>query len=211
MYVKRPVLFICIGLITIPVSILVTLLQTGIVSASTFLGLSPSGEGGGGRAWIVLAIGTILSLLGLTFVQAAAARAMAEIDAGRDVNVIDAYRLVFDAIKPLFLAFLVAVPLVSVLTISVFPIPVALVAAVRWALIAPASSSNPRAVSMPSGEAASWCGASGSRCSLSSCSRPVSFSFPGPCSAASSYSARARRSPSSTPSPASCTRLRYRS
>ena len=137
MYVKRPLLFIGIGLVTIPVSILVTLLQTGIVSASTFLGLSSGGEGGGGRAWIVLAIGTILSLLGLTFIQAAAARAMAEIDAGREIGVIGAYRLVVDAIKPLFLALLVAVPLVSLLTLSVFLIPIALVVAVRWALIAP--------------------------------------------------------------------------
>jgi hypothetical protein len=137
MYVRRPVLFIAIGLVTIPISILVTLLQTLILDASSVLGLGGSGEGGGIRAWVALAIGTILSLLGLTFVQAAAARAMAEIDAGREVDVIDVYRLVLDTIKPLFLALLVAVPIVSLFSISVFLIPVAIVFAVRWALIAP--------------------------------------------------------------------------
>ena len=114
-----------------------TLLQTGIVSASSFLGLTSGGEGGGVRAWFVLAIGTILSLLGLTFVQAAAARAMAEIDAGRDVSFVGAYRLALDSIRPLFLALLVAVPIVSLLTVSVFLIPIAIALAVRWALIAP--------------------------------------------------------------------------
>ena len=137
MYGGRPVLFICIGLVTIPISILMTLLQAGILSASTILGITSGGEGGGVRAWIALAIGTVLSLLGLTFVQAAAARAMAEIDAGREIDVVGAYRLVVDAIKPLFLALLVAVPVVSLLSVSVFLIPIAIVLAVRWALIAP--------------------------------------------------------------------------
>ncbi|HUK95890.1 MAG TPA: hypothetical protein VLU96_12680 [Gaiellaceae bacterium] len=64
MYFSRPLLFIAIGLVTIPVAVLVTLLQTGIVNASSLLGLAPSGQDGGFRAWLVLAIGTILSLLG---------------------------------------------------------------------------------------------------------------------------------------------------
>ena len=137
MYFSRPLLFIGIGLVTIPVAILVTLLQTGIVSASSFLGLTSGGDGGGFRAWLVLAIGTILSLLGLTFVQAACARAMAEIDAGREIKVLGAYRLSLDSIRPLALALAVAVPVVSVFTLSVFLIPIAFVLAVRWALIAP--------------------------------------------------------------------------
>jgi hypothetical protein len=61
MYFSRPLLFIGIGLVTIPISIVVTLLQTGIVTTSSFLGLAPRGEGGGFRAWIVLAIGTVLN------------------------------------------------------------------------------------------------------------------------------------------------------
>ena len=137
MYFSRPGLFIGIGLVTIPVSILVTLLQSGIVNASTFLGLTSGGEGGGVRAWVVLAIGTALSLLGLTFVQAAAARAMAEIDAGREIRFLGAYRLALDSIRPLFVALLVAVPIVSLFTLPVFLIPIAFVLAVRWALIAP--------------------------------------------------------------------------
>jgi hypothetical protein len=189
MYFSRPGLFIGIGLVTIPVSILVTLLQTGIISASTFLGITSGSEGGGVRAWFVLAIGTVLSLLGLTFVQAAAARAMAEIDAGRDVSFVGAYRLALDSIRPLFLALLVAVPIVSLLTVSVFLIPIAIALAVRWALIAPCAA------------AARWCGGSGSRCCRWSSRRAVSSSSPGRCSAASSCSPPAPRSRWSTSSP----------
>ncbi|HUK95889.1 MAG TPA: hypothetical protein VLU96_12675 [Gaiellaceae bacterium] len=62
---------------------------------------------------------------------------MAEIDAGREVSALRAYRLSLDSIRPLALALAVAVPVVSVLTLSVFLIPIAFVLAVRWALIAP--------------------------------------------------------------------------
>ena len=137
MYFRRPLLFVGIGLLTIPISILVTLLQSAIVHTSSFLGLSQGGEGGGDRAWLVLGIGTILSLLGLLLVQAAVVRAMAEIDADRPVGIVRAYRLALERIRPLAGAIVIAVPVVSLLSLSVFLLPVALVLAVRWALIAP--------------------------------------------------------------------------
>jgi len=137
MYFRQPLLFNGIGLLTIPISVAVTLLQSGIVHASSFLGLSQSGEGAGDRAWLVLVIGTILSLLGLLLVQAAVVRAMAEIDTHRPVSTVRAYRLALERIRPMAATIVVAVPVLSLLSLTVFLIPVAIVLAVRWALIAP--------------------------------------------------------------------------
>ena len=47
-------------------------------------------------------IGTALTLLGLGLVQAATARALVEIDAGRPIGPLGAYRLAFDSVAPLF-------------------------------------------------------------------------------------------------------------
>ena len=137
MYWRRPVLFTGIGVLTIPISIVLTLLQSAIINASSFLGLAESGEGGGDRAWLVLVTGTLFSLFGLCVVQAACARAMAELDAGHGVGVLGAYRLAFAGARPLLLALLVVVPVVTLLTLSVFLIPIAAVFAVRWALFVP--------------------------------------------------------------------------
>jgi hypothetical protein len=137
MYAKRPLLFTGIGLLTIPISILLTLLQSAIIHASTFIGLARSGEGGGDRAWLILAIGTFFSLIGLCLVQAAAARAMSELDAGRSVGILRSYRLALNGMGPLLRALLIAVPVVSLLTLSVYLIPIAVVLAVRWALFVP--------------------------------------------------------------------------
>ena len=137
MYVKRPLLFTGIGLLTIPISIVLTLLQSAIVNASSFVGLARSGEGGGDRAWLILAIGIFFSLFGLCLVQGAAARAMSELDSGRRIGIFRSYSLALGAIRPLLRALLIAVPVVTLLTLSVYLIPIAIVFAVRWALFVP--------------------------------------------------------------------------
>ncbi len=137
MYVKRPLLFTGIGLLTIPISIVLTLLQSAIINASSFVGLARSGEGGGDRAWLILAIGTFFSLFGLCLVQGAAARAMSELDAGRRIGILRSYRLALGGVRSLFRALVIAVPVVTLLTLSVYLIPIAIVVAVRWALFVP--------------------------------------------------------------------------
>jgi hypothetical protein len=137
MYVRRPLLFIGIGLFTIPVSVVITVLQTGIVNASTFLGITSDGEGAGFRAQLVLAVGVLLTLFGLSLVQAASASAMAKIDTGGAVSALSAFRTAARRIRPLLGALVLAVAIVSLLTFSVFLIPVAIVFATRWALLVP--------------------------------------------------------------------------
>ena len=136
MYGARFWLFAGIGLLFIPISLLVSLLQGLVLHATSVLGVQTSG-GSGVLAYVVLAVGTALTLLGLGIVQAATARALVELDAGRPVRIVHAYRLAAEIVVPLLGALLVAALAVALLASSIFLIPIAIWLAGRWALIAP--------------------------------------------------------------------------
>jgi hypothetical protein len=138
MYAGRFRLFIGLGVLLIPVSLLITLLQALVLHATSIFGVQTGGDSSGFVAFLALAIGTALTLLGLGLVQAACARALVEIDQGRPINAVRAYWLAADAAWPLFGALLVASVVVSLLASSFFLIPLAIWLAGRWALIAPA-------------------------------------------------------------------------
>jgi hypothetical protein len=95
-------------------------------------------ESSGLLSFVVLAIGTSLTLLALGFVQAATVRALVEIDEERAVGALSAYRLAFDAVTRLFTALLIAALVVSILASTLFLVPVAIWLAGRWALFVPA-------------------------------------------------------------------------
>jgi hypothetical protein len=137
MYSSHPSLFVGIGLITIPISVVITTLQLLVVHASGVIGVGPDAEGGGFRVALVVWLGTVLTLLGLAIVQAACARGIAEIDARRDVNAVRAFALSLDSVGPLVGALALAVAVVSLLTLSIFLVPIAIWLVVRWALIVP--------------------------------------------------------------------------
>jgi len=135
MYVGRMPLFLGIGVLAIPVSLLVTLLQALVLQASSVVGIETEGESSGLLAFSVLAIGTTLTLLGLGLVQAATARALVEIDEGRTTGPLRACRLALDSVLPLLGALAIAVVVVTLLASSLFLIPIAIWLAVRWALV----------------------------------------------------------------------------
>jgi multisubunit Na+/H+ antiporter MnhC subunit len=137
MYGKRLPLFLGIGLLAIPISVIVTVLQSGFLQASSILGIDAEGERGGILVLGVLAIGTALTLLSLGLVQAATARALVEIDAGRNVSPVHAYRLALDCVRPLVCALVIAAVVVSLLLTTVFLVPIAIWLTVVWALIVP--------------------------------------------------------------------------
>jgi hypothetical protein len=137
MYLKRMPLFVGIGILFLPISVLVTLCQAGLLKASTVIGIPTDAESGSVLTLLVLVIGTALTLLGLGLVQAATARALVEIDQSRTIGPVRAYRLALDRIRPLLGALVIATLVVSVLATSVFLIPIAIWLAVRWALIVP--------------------------------------------------------------------------
>jgi hypothetical protein len=138
MYIARWRLFIGIGVLLLPVSVLITILQAIVFHASSFAGVETEGEAAGAFVLVVVAIGTALTLLGFGIVQSATARALVEIDGGRRVGAVQAYRMAFSSLAPVLGAVVIAVVIVSLLTSSGFLIPVAIWLAVRWCLLAPA-------------------------------------------------------------------------
>ena len=136
MYLRRPVLMLGIGLLLIPLSFVITLVQWLLVGGLDLAG-SVSGEAASLFAFLAVVVGAALTLLGLGLVQAATACALVEADAGRDVGPVDAYRLALRRIGPLLGAIALFVLAWVVLTATVFLIPVAVWLAVRWALAAP--------------------------------------------------------------------------
>src|SRR6476661_4863264 len=100
MYVAQWRLFIGIGVLLLPVSVLITILQAIVFHASSFAGVETEGEAAGAFVLVVVAIGTALTLLGFGIVQSATARALVEIDDGRPVGAVQAYRMAFSSLAP---------------------------------------------------------------------------------------------------------------
>ena len=106
---------------------------------SQVAGIETEAESGGLLVLLVLTISTALTLLGVSLVTAATTRALVEIDQGRGIGPVCAYRLAVDSIRPLLGALVIAVFVVSLLATSVFLVPIAIWLAVRWALFVPAA------------------------------------------------------------------------
>jgi hypothetical protein len=136
MYGSRPPLFLGIGVVFIPLGIAISALQAFVLGGFGLLGIDTSGEGAGALALLVVTIGTTLALLGFGLVQAATACALVEVDSGKEVGPVDAYRLAFARFRPLFRGLLIAVGVWVVLSATAVLIPIALWLAVRWALLA---------------------------------------------------------------------------
>ncbi len=137
MYVRRITLFLGIGVLFVPVSLLIALLQVLVLHATSIFGLQSGGVSSGPAAFVALVIGTSLTLLGLGLVQAATARALVELDRGTNVSALGAYRLALDSVVPLFGALLAAVLAVSLLASTFYLLPIAIWLAGRWALVVP--------------------------------------------------------------------------
>jgi hypothetical protein len=137
MYLAKPGLMLGIGVLFVPISLLMTLLQALLVRGTDVLGVETGSGPSGLLGFFVLAIGTALTLLGLGLAQAATARALVEVDRGRPVGPLRAYRLAVDSIRPLLGALVIAATVVSLLVSSLYLIPIAVWLAGRWALIAP--------------------------------------------------------------------------
>ena len=148
MYVKRPGLFLGLGALLVPLSFAITLAQWLLVEGIDLAGVV-TGEAAGTWALLAAILGLTLTVLGLGFVQAAAACALVEIDAGRPVGAIYAYRLAWRRIRPLLRTVALGVAVWVVLTGTVFLIPVAVWLAVRWALVAPLVALEDRQRAVP--------------------------------------------------------------
>ena len=136
MYVRRPGLFLGLGVLLVPIAVAITFVQWLLLGALDLIG-SVSGEAAGAWAFLAVIVGTTFALLGLGLVMAAAACALVEIDADRPVSAWSAYRLALRRIRPLLGSIALFVVVWVVLTSTVFLIPVAIWLAIRWCLVAP--------------------------------------------------------------------------
>ena len=143
MYVKQPRLFLGLGLLLIPITIVTTVLQWLLLAAFDLLG-SVTGDLAGLFAYVAIVVGATLTLLGLALVMAATSCALVELDAGRPVGPMVAYRLALRRIRPLLRAVAIFVVMWVALTSTVVLIPFALWFAVRWALLAPVAELEDR-------------------------------------------------------------------
>jgi hypothetical protein len=136
MYVGRAPLFLAIGLLFIPLGFLISLLQALVLGGFGLIGIDTSGESAGLLAFLVLTVGTTLTLLGMVLVQAATACALVRIDSSQPVGPINAYRVAFTRVQPLLGGLALAAAVCLALAATWVLIPVAVWLAVRWALLA---------------------------------------------------------------------------
>ena len=101
MYVRRARLFLGIGLVLIPLGFVISFVQALLLGGFGLLGLDVTGEAAGATLLLVVGLGTLLALTGFAFVDSATARALVELDAGREIGVIRSYRLALERMRPL--------------------------------------------------------------------------------------------------------------
>lgn len=136
MYWRRAPLFLGIGLLFLPLSLLISLVQTLLLGGFGELGVTTTGEGAGALVYLVVVLGTTLTLLGLGLVQAATTRALLEIDAGRDLDPVGAYRRTIPHLPALLGGMLLGVAVWVLLTTTTILLPLAVWLAVSWSLLA---------------------------------------------------------------------------
>ncbi len=139
LYRARFGLFVRIGLVFVPLGVLISLVQYLLFQLVLFAPLvDTAGESNVAVAGLAVDLGLLLTVGGLTIVQAATAYAMKEIDEGRPVSATGAYRAAIGRWRPLLGALLVASVVVAVLSLAIVAIPVAIWVVVRWSLLAQA-------------------------------------------------------------------------
>ncbi|HEU5211188.1 MAG TPA: hypothetical protein VFU10_00300 [Gaiellaceae bacterium] len=136
MYIARVRLFLALGLLFIPLGAVISLVQALVVGGFGLAGVDTTGEAAGSLVLLVVTLGTTLALLGLGVVQAATAAALVEIDAGRPMGPIQAYRAGLRRVGPLFGGIAIAVLVVLALSAVTVLIPVAVWLGGRWLLLA---------------------------------------------------------------------------
>ena len=137
MYLAQLRLVVGIGILLIPVSLLITLLQALLLHGTSVLGIESGAEGNSFLAFVVVAIGTALTLLGLGLVQAATARALVELDQGRAIGPLRAYLLARRQHSPAARRTRPRRAGGVTARDSIYLLPVAVWLAGLWALIAP--------------------------------------------------------------------------
>jgi hypothetical protein len=140
MYRQNLRLYVGIGSLFLPLALLDAGLQSIMLRASGVAGVHVQGEARGLLVLLVLALGTVLTLLAVAIVQSATMRALVELDQGRPIGPRRAYRLALERARPMLMALIIAVVVVSLLASTLILLPLAVILAIRWALIVPVTA-----------------------------------------------------------------------
>jgi hypothetical protein len=136
MYVERPRLFLGIGLLFIPLGALISAVQALLLGGFGLAGIDTTGQAAGALLLLIVAVGTTFALLGFALVQAATVCALVELDAGRPIGAMSAYRFALTKLRPLLTGSGVVVAVWLLLNLTTILIPVAIWIVVRWILLA---------------------------------------------------------------------------
>ena len=136
LYFRRAPLFIGIGLVLIPLGILTALVQALLLGGLGLAGIEGTGVVAGAAAFVVVGLGTTLTLLGLLLVQAATSRAVVSVDEGRRIGPVDAYRDAAGGLRSLLGGAGLIVAVWLALSVTVLLLPVAVWLVLRSALLA---------------------------------------------------------------------------
>ena len=156
-------LFLGVGLIFIPLSVLAALLQGALFSITPVGALVDVARSDPIiTAVIALTIGSLSTIVATVLVTAASADAVDRIDEGEHLDALDAYRGIRTHVAALGWAWLRILVITGMLTLSVIGIPIAIVYLVRRAVVTeacvieelPATASLKRSARLVTGE--SW-------------------------------------------------------
>jgi hypothetical protein len=137
LYRQRPRLFVGIGLLFLPLGVVIAAIQYLVFHATPLSSLVESvGASNAFVAGLALSLGVVLTIFGLTVVQAVTAHAMVELDEQREVAALGAFRLGLHEIPKLLGTLVLAAIVITVLTLTVIGVPLAIWLAVRWSLLA---------------------------------------------------------------------------
>jgi hypothetical protein len=84
----------------IPLGAVIALVHALLLGGFGVLGIDVTGESAGALALLVVVVGTTLTLLGVGVLQAATTCALVEIDQGRPVRPVEAYRVALTTLRP---------------------------------------------------------------------------------------------------------------
>ncbi len=123
-------------MLLIPLSVVISVVHGVILGGFGLAGVDTTGESAGWLVLLLVAVGTMLTLLGFAVVQAATVCALVEVDEGRDVGAMRAYRLALRRFRPLLVGLAAGVAIWAVLSATGLLVPVAIWLAVSWLLLA---------------------------------------------------------------------------
>ncbi len=137
MYFGNLRLFIGIGLLFLPLSVVISAVQYATFRAGGLSGLVASaGRTNAAVEFLAVGLGLAFVVFGLSVVQSVTALAMSEIDAGRKVTPLAAYRVALPRLGSLLGAVLLVAVSLAVVSFTAAGTVVAAYLVVRWSLLA---------------------------------------------------------------------------